>query len=63
MENIGKIMVAFDLSEYSVKALKYACKLAEEVKKCFVAVPYPCLAFVIKILQAENIEIYEEDLP
>jgi nucleotide-binding universal stress UspA family protein len=32
MENIGKIMVAFDLSEYSVKALKYACKLAEEMK-------------------------------
>jgi nucleotide-binding universal stress UspA family protein len=32
MENIGKIMVAFDLSEYSVKALKYACKLAEELK-------------------------------
>jgi hypothetical protein len=40
MENIGKIMVAFDLSEYSAKALKYACKLAEEVKKCFVAARY-----------------------
>ena len=33
MENIGKIMVAFDLSEYSVETLKYACKLAEEVRR------------------------------
>jgi len=32
MENIKKIMVAFDLSEYSKKALKYACKLAENFK-------------------------------
>ena len=32
MKNIDKIMVAFDLSEYSVKAFKYACELAEEFK-------------------------------
>jgi len=32
MENIKRIMVAFDLSEYSKKALKYACKLAENFK-------------------------------
>ena len=32
MENIKKIMVAFDLSEYSKEALKYACKLADNFK-------------------------------
>jgi nucleotide-binding universal stress UspA family protein len=32
MENIKKIMVAFDLSEYSRKALEYACKLADNFK-------------------------------
>ena len=32
MINLDKIMVAFDLSEYSVKAFKYGCDLAEEVK-------------------------------
>jgi len=32
MENIKKIMVAFDLSEYSREALEYACKLAENFK-------------------------------
>ena len=32
MKNIGKIMVAFDLSEYSIKAFKYTCELAEELK-------------------------------
>jgi nucleotide-binding universal stress UspA family protein len=32
MENIKKIMVAFDLSEYSREALKYACKLADKFK-------------------------------
>lgn len=32
MENIKKIMVAFDLSEYSREALKYACKLADNFK-------------------------------
>ena len=32
MENIKKIMVAFDLSEYSKEALRYACKLADNFK-------------------------------
>ena len=32
MINLDKIMVAFDLSEYSVKAFKYGCDLAEKVK-------------------------------
>lgn len=32
MENIKKIMVAFDLSEYSREALEYACKLADNFK-------------------------------
>jgi len=32
MENIKTIMVAFDLSEYSREALKYACKLANNFK-------------------------------
>jgi nucleotide-binding universal stress UspA family protein len=32
MINLDKIMVAFDLSEYSVKAFKYGCDLAEEMK-------------------------------
>jgi nucleotide-binding universal stress UspA family protein len=32
MKNIDKIMVAFDLSEYSVKAFIYGCDLAEEMK-------------------------------
>ncbi len=32
MESIKKIMVAFDLSEYSKEALKYACKLADNFK-------------------------------
>jgi nucleotide-binding universal stress UspA family protein len=32
MINIDKILVAFDLSEYSVKAFRYGCDLAEEMK-------------------------------
>jgi len=32
METIKKIMVAFDLSEYSKEALRYACKLADSFK-------------------------------
>lgn len=32
MLNIDKILVAFDLSDYSVKAFKYGCELAEEMK-------------------------------
>ncbi len=28
MLNLDKIMVAFDLSDYSVKAFKYGCELA-----------------------------------
>ena len=32
MINLDKIMVAFDLSEYSVQAFKYACELAEDMK-------------------------------
>jgi len=32
MINLDKILVAFDLSEYSVKAFKYGCDLAEEVR-------------------------------
>jgi len=32
MLNLDKIMVAFDLSDYSVKAFKYGCELAEEMK-------------------------------
>jgi len=32
MKNIHKIMVAFDLSEYSKQALKYACMLADDLK-------------------------------
>ena len=32
MINLDKIMVAFDLSEYSVHAFKYGCELAEEMK-------------------------------
>ena len=32
MINLDKIMVAFDLSEYSVKAFKFGCELAEDVK-------------------------------
>jgi len=32
MINLDKIMVAFDLSEYSVQAFKYGCDLAEEMK-------------------------------
>ena len=32
MENIKKIVVAFDLSEYSREALEYACKLADNFK-------------------------------
>ena len=32
MLNLDKIMVAFDLSEYAVKAFKYACDLAEQMK-------------------------------
>ncbi len=32
MINLDKIMVAFDLSEHSVKAFKYGCDLAEEVQ-------------------------------
>ena len=32
MINLDKIMVSFDLSEYSIKAFKYGCDLAEETK-------------------------------
>ena len=32
MKNVHKIMVAFDLSEYSKQALKYACRLADGLK-------------------------------
>ena len=32
MLNLDKIMVAFDLSEDAVKAFKYACDLAEQMK-------------------------------
>ena len=32
MINLDKILVAFDLSDYSVKAFKYGCDLAEEMK-------------------------------
>ena len=32
MINLDKILVAFDLSEYSVKAFKYGCDLAEEMQ-------------------------------
>ena len=32
MINLDKIMVAFDLSEDAVKAFKYACDLAEQMK-------------------------------
>ena len=32
MLNLDKIMVAFDLSDYSVNAFKYGCELAEEMK-------------------------------
>ena len=32
MINIDKILVAFDLSEYSVKAFQYGCDLAEEMQ-------------------------------
>ena len=32
MVNLDKIMVAFDLSEDAVKAFKYACDLAEQMK-------------------------------
>jgi nucleotide-binding universal stress UspA family protein len=32
MINLDKILVAFDLSEYSVRAFKYGCDLAEEMK-------------------------------
>ena len=32
MKKINKIMVAFDFSEYSIKALKYAVELAEDLK-------------------------------
>ncbi len=32
MINLDKILVAFDLSEYSVQAFKYGCDLAEEMK-------------------------------
>jgi nucleotide-binding universal stress UspA family protein len=32
MKEINKIMVAFDFSEYSIEALKYAVQLAEDLK-------------------------------
>jgi nucleotide-binding universal stress UspA family protein len=32
MKEINKIMVAFDFSEYSIEALKYAVELAEDLK-------------------------------
>ena len=32
MINLDKIMVAFDLSEYSVEAFKYGCDLAEKME-------------------------------
>jgi hypothetical protein len=32
MINLDKILVALDLSEYSVKAFKYGCDLAEEMQ-------------------------------
>ena len=32
MINLDKILVAFDLSEYSIQAFKYGCDLAEEMK-------------------------------
>ena len=32
MEKINRIMVAFDFSEYSIEALKYAVDLAEDLK-------------------------------